>query len=244
MLTDFRKALEEKKKEVAETTESDFIDLEEDQNSEVESAALSRVLHAISEVGDTYKDKWFIQSGDRKKGTVKFRVKLPPPAFFFLEYGTPFILHSMALPQRPGTATKRLTPSQTFDRQVRTCCVAIVEPKLTLRFLSRLPRTFIQRLYALIVDLVAPEQLIYMVQAFLNKTKDAEGRMQLLEIYLMSGKSSRATTEYLFDRIANPHLLNALEHIIFEIGNEYDRKNKTMELKAMAGGSMKRGFFG
>ena len=238
MLANFRNELEAKKKEIDANYQAE---LSEQQESPEDRWMLSKVLHAISEVGSTYIDDYFVEVNGLKN-PVYLHIKIPPPAFFFIENGTPFILHSLALPPRPDG--RRDTPKQVFDRQIRTCCACINSPKLTIDFLSTLPRVFIQHLYAFIIDLIAPQELIALTRVFVNKCKNPEDRMSILEVYLMSGKNSQSTVEYLFSEINNPYLKGSLEHIIFEIGFQRDQKEKQQELNAMAAGGMKRGFFG
>ena len=238
MLANFRNELEAKKKEVDATFQDK--PFKDEQESPEGRLLLSKILQSISEVGNTYVDEYFVEVKGLKNPTY-LHIKIPPPAFFFIEHGTPFILHSLALPPRMDGS--RDPPKQVFDRQLRTCCVAIKNPKLTIDFLSKLPRVFIQYLYAFIIDIIAPPEMVSLMRVFVNKCKDPQDRMNLLELYLMSGKNSKSTVEYLFSDIKNPYLKGSLEHIIFEIGFERDRREKQQELNAMAAGGMKRGFF-
>lgn len=239
-LTDFRNALDAKKEEIAERHQPQ--EIYDPQENAADMMALSEVLHLIGEVGSTYIEDYFVCAKALKR-PMFFHIRIPPPAFFFMEHGSPFILHSLALPPRPNPKVPD-TPRQVFERQVRTCCVSIVNPKLTIDFLSRLPRYFIQYLYAFIIDLIAPPEAVNLLRAFVNKCKSPEDRMSILEIYLMSGKNYQATTEYLFPKIKNPYIKGSLQHIIFEIGFERDRKEKQTEINAMSGSAMRRGFFG
>ena len=238
-ISEIRDAFKQKKEEVQQ---SELQEKAEEQPTEswLDSITLSEVVRGISEVCEPYVERFYCEVHGLKISPLCLHLKLPPPAFFFIEHGSPFILSLLS--EEPKGKTK--SRQELYEYHVRTCCAAITEPAVDIDLLRKLPEWFIQRLYNFIINTIAPTNIVALMRVFHNEVQQKASRNQILDIYLMARGNNSSPLEYLFpDYLSlNPYVKGALEHIIFEVGNEYDRKCRDAELQIMAGVSTKKNF--
>ena len=58
--------------------------------SESDNRTLSDILFAVLEICEEFRDEFLLTIGTRR-GRFDFHIKLPPPMYFFVENGSPFI---------------------------------------------------------------------------------------------------------------------------------------------------------
>lgn len=211
-------------------------------DSESHREKLSDILHAILEIGSGYVDEHSVELFGFRPDPMRLHIRLPPPAFFFFEFDSPFLLEMRASPSAsPSSSNKRADPLKHYESQIRLCCASVQSPRLNIPFLRRMPRLFVEILYVTIMDLIASPEVMALIRMFLNQIDAKTNKLQMLELYLMS-KGKGSPVAYLFPNTdtLNPYVKHTLEHAIFRIGNTYDMNVRQQELSAMAGVAFKK----
>lgn len=202
--------------------------------SELDELSIDEVLRGLSDACEGFSSEllFSISCDLLKVNPMRFRIRLPEPAFYFVEHGSPFILSLLGDTER-GIG-KRTTRLESYMYQVRTCCTCLREPKLSIDDLKILPHGLIMLLFEQIVIAVAPPNAVAFMRCFYRKSQKEEYRNHLLEIHLMCQSNNRSTSSYLVPSVKNPYIVNAVEKIVFEIGKEYDDEIMKIQLSAMS----------
>jgi len=198
---------------------------------QVANLQLNDVVHGLSDISEEYSQEltFRMYSDILKINPLVFRIRLPEPAFFFIEHGSPFVLSLLGrIPQKSGGTVSKY---ENYMYQIRTCCASLREPKLSIDQLKKLPEGIILVLYEHIVDAIAPPYAVALMRCFYRKAQQ-DGKDHLLEVYLMSKNNNRPCAEYIIPSVKNPYIIAAVEKIIFEIGSEHDSKMMEIQLKA------------
>ena len=208
-----------------------------------DTLSLSEIVRGIVDVCEPYEEEWFITLGGFAVDPLCLHVRIPPPAFFFIEHDTPFVLSELAKPPKLNY-TRRKTPVETYEQQIRTCRAAIRSPDLQVDEIRQMPHIFVQLVYGFVMSVVAPDPIIGLIRLFRKKAEDRYTKLQLLEIYNMAKSNNRHPISYLFPDHAqmSPFVVAAIEDILHTIGYEHEGELFKLQLRASAGGAARKAF--
>lgn len=198
----------------------------------VDNASLSETIHGIIEASQPFNDQLVCRVKGHKPMTL--HIRLPPPMFFFIEHGSPFILSLIGdQPENKGQTTSY---HELYEYQVRVCCASIVNPRLDIKTIKRLPIAFSQYVYTRILDTIAPPAVVKLMRVFYRQAKNQIPKGQLLEVYMMAKSNNRPTLFYLLPNIEceNPYITAGIEKIIHEIGREHESRIEQAKFKVMS----------
>ena len=204
----------------------------EEHTPQIAKLQLNDVVRGLSDISEEFSQEltFRMYSDQLKINPLVFRIRLPEPAFFFIENGSPFIPSLLGSVAYKGD--KQVSRLENYMYQVRTCCASLREPKISIDELKKLPEGIILLLYEQIVNSIAPPYAVALMRCFYRQAQSRDGKSQMLEVYLMSKSGNRPTVEYIVPSVKNPYIVAAIEKIIFEIGFEYDKQIMEMQLKA------------
>ena len=134
--------------------------------AEVDHKLLSDALYGIVEACETFEDQFVFRVNGTKK-PITLNIKLPPPMFFYIEHGSPFLL-SMLGDEPKKEKVGRTSKREEYNYKIRTCCASVVQPKLDTRTLSRVYPHLVHRLYSEIVDRIMPSNVVKLMRVFYN----------------------------------------------------------------------------
>lgn len=202
-------------------------------SSDLKELSLDEVIRGLSDACDEYEPELLISisHSQLKINPMRFKVRIPDPAFFFIEHGSPFILGLLGEELR---GKGEVNQYENYLYQIRTCCASIREPKLSIDDLKLLPPAVIFTLFDEITEAIAPPNAVALMQCFYRKTKDEKTRDHLLEVYLMCQANYRSTSSYLVPSVKNPFMVDAVEKIMFEIGHEYESEMQRIQFSLMS----------
>ena len=115
------KAQREEKREEAETQIAEYA-------PELANMHLDDVIRGLSDACEDFsKELLFSISYSRLKiNPMTFRIRLPDPAFYFIEHGSPFIFSLLG--EVPRVKDKSRSAYENYIYQVRTCCASLRQP--------------------------------------------------------------------------------------------------------------------
>lgn len=201
------------------------------------NATLTEVLHALLDATRKFSPDVTIDV-KMMRGTYSLHIKLPPPMFFFIENGSP-VLAALLGETRQGKLQKQKA-SETHAYRVRLCCASIFNPRFDYNTLWCLPVELVTSIFNKIIDAIAPENVVQLMQLFSKKCHSQKIKPVVIDIYTKCKNLNLQVIDQFFPnaQITNPYVEMAITQIVHEIGIKHDNEIEMAKMKAIAKSGM------